>query len=93
MKKLKIIGIILFWGTFFIALIHLYFVHEFVEVYTLYSFLMFIGSVFQFFPQYRYIRDANDVNLQDRKYFFGIVCSMAFFLVLTVYAVYEFYLI
>lgn len=90
MNLLKKIGMLLYVIGIFLFLVNLYFSKNIVKPDIFYFFLLFLGSILQFFPQLKIVKQE-DVSLQGRKYFMGIVLSIIFFFVILILTIKYFY--
>lgn len=91
MKLMQNIGFIITLLGFSAALVTLHLEKDIVKLDILYFFLMFLGCVFQFFPQYKKMKESSKFNVQSTKYFFGIIVGMFCFLGILLWLVKEFY--
>ncbi|MDD7458676.1 MAG: hypothetical protein PUK78_02080 [Spirochaetales bacterium] len=91
MKLLQNIGFILTLLGFCAALVNLHLEKDIVKLDILYFFFMFLGCVFQFFPQYKKLKSSKEFNVQSIKYFFGIILGIFCFFGILLWLLKEFY--
>lgn len=88
---LKKIGLKLTIFSFLAFIIQSCIVKDFVKIDILYTILMFLGALLEFCTQYKFIKENNDVTLQDRKSFIGLIAMMIYSLCMTIIIVKYFY--
>lgn len=92
MKYLEKIGIFILFLGFAGAFIHTYIAKTLVAMDIIYLLLIFVGSFLQFIPCLNKLRTEKQYDLQDRKYFLGIVTTMLVSLVSEILCIKFFYL-
>lgn len=90
MKLLKKIGIILTCLGFLLLFFQIY-MKKFGNMVILCFLLLSLGTIFQLPAQYHYVKTRRDVNLQDRKYFVGLILGSFIFPCLIIFFIKSFY--